>query len=129
MSYDVFVSRFVNGESVALDEGVAREVLAPHVVVQDGNFLQVKVGSGQGGADVYFSSDANITINHVEGDEAMDLVGELVRRLGACLVLPGGTVILNRGEDREHLPEGFKDGWTVTLASTGAEITRVIQAS
>ncbi len=129
VSYEIFVCRFVNGEPVALDKEAVHEALGPYVTVRDRNFLQIKAGSDGGGADVYFSSDTNITINHFGGDEIMNVISELVRRTEASLILPGGTVILSRGEERECLPASIRDGWAVAVAATGEEITRAIRES
>ncbi|ATL27644.1 hypothetical protein [Streptomyces formicae] len=129
MSYDIFVCRFVDGEPAVLDKEVAHEALDPYVTARDENFLQIKAGSDGGSADIHFSSDTNITINHLGGDEIMNVIVELVRRTESSLILPGGTVVLSRDEDRECLPESIRDGWEVAVASTGEEITRAIRES
>jgi len=59
----------------------------------------------------------------------MNVISELLRRLEAVLILPGGTVILSRDEEREHLPQQLQDEWSVVVASTGTEIMRAIRAS
>ncbi|MEU7059410.1 hypothetical protein [Streptomyces sp. NPDC046197] len=130
MSYDVYVCRFVNGEQEPLDMDIVHEVLDLYVTARDPEhgFLQIKSESG-GEADVYLSSEKTITINHFGGDEIMDVISELLRRLDATLILPGGTVILHSDEGSEHLSQNLKDEWSIVIASTGKEITRAIQAS
>ncbi|WP_146046182.1 hypothetical protein [Streptomyces cahuitamycinicus] len=131
MSYDVYVCRFVNGEQELLDQRILQEILAPYVTVRDSEngFLQLRSPAGGGEADVYLSNESTITISHFGGDEMMNIISDLIRRLEAVLILPGGTVIVPRSADRDHLPENFKNEWSVVVASAGEEITKAIQAS
>ncbi|MGW2571096.1 hypothetical protein [Streptomyces sp. NPDC001537] len=131
MSYDIYVCRFVNGEQESLDQDILHEVLTPYVAARDPEhgFLQLKSPTGGGGADVYLTSENSITISHFGGDEIMNVISDLIHRLEAVLILPGGTVIVDRDEDRDHLTQSFRDEWSVVVASTGAEITQAIQAS
>lgn len=130
MSFDIYVCRFENGEPAPLDMSAARAVLAPHVVAEDPelNFIQVSTGVGEQ-ADVYLSNPTNITFNHFGGRGIMDLLAGLQRRLDAVLIVPGGTVVLQREEERELLPSVLKDHSTVVVACTGAEITAAIRAA
>jgi hypothetical protein len=130
VSYDVFVCRFVNGEPASLDQQVVNEVLAPYVTERDPEhgFLHLKAGDG-GEADIYANSETSIMINHFGVGEIMDVVADLLKRLEAVLVLPGGTVVLHRAEDRAHLSQSFRDEWSVVVASTGEKITEAIRAS
>ncbi|MBD0741926.1 hypothetical protein [Streptomyces sp. CBMA152] len=130
MSYDIFVFRFVNSEQVHLERDVIHEILDAHVTERDPerHFLQLKTGEGGGVADIYLSSESSIMISNFGGDGIMDIISEIMQRLEAVLVLPGGTVVLSREADRQHLPEDFKD-WSVVVASTGQEITQAIRAS
>ncbi|MFI0136200.1 hypothetical protein [Streptomyces luteogriseus] len=131
MSYDIYMCRFLNGEQELLDEDILQEILAPYVTAQDAEngFLQLKSPTGGGEADVYLTNESMITISHFGGDEIMSVISDLIRRLEAVLILPGGTVIVPRGADRDHLPQNFRDEWSVVVASAGAEITKAIQAS
>ncbi|MEW2491635.1 hypothetical protein [Streptomyces sp. NPDC048411] len=130
MSFDIYVCRFENGEPALLDMNAAHEVLDPHVVARDPglHFLQVSTGTGEM-ADVYFSSPTNITFNRFGGEGVMDLLAGLLLRLDAVLIVPGGTVVLQREEDEELLPAPLKEGCTTVVARTGAEITEVIRAA
>ncbi|MER7686234.1 hypothetical protein [Streptomyces sp. NPDC097610] len=131
MSYDVFVCRFVNGDQVPQDKNTVYEVLDPYVTARDPehHFLQLKAGEDGGTADVYLNSENSILISNFGGVEIMNIISDLLRRLEAVLILPGGTVILNGDADREHLSQDLKDEWSVVVAPTGAEITQAIQAS
>ncbi|WP_344386954.1 hypothetical protein [Streptomyces vastus] len=104
--------------------------LDPYVTARDPEhgFLQLTAGDG-GQADVYTSTDTNITVSHFSVGEIMDVIADLLQRLGAVLVLPGGTVVLQREEDREHLSQDLKDGWTHVVASTAEEIAEAIRVS
>ncbi|MGR4850785.1 hypothetical protein [Streptomyces sp. LARHCF252] len=86
-------------------------VLDPYVTAQDPEhgFLQLTAGDG-GQADVCTSNDTNVTISRFSLEEIIDVIADLLKRLGAVLVLPGGTVILQRAADREHLSQDLKDG-------------------
>jgi hypothetical protein len=131
VSYDIYVCRFVNGEQELLDQDTLQEVLAPYVTAQDseGGFLQLKSPIDGGGADVYLTNERTITISHFGGDEMMNVISDLICRIEAALILPGGTVIVPRSADRDHLPQSFRDEWSVVVAAEGAEITKAIQAS
>ncbi|WBO63815.1 hypothetical protein [Streptomyces camelliae] len=130
MSYDVFVCRFLSGESIPLNKIVATEVLAPHVVAQDPEhgLFQIRTKDGAS-ADLYFTSDTSIMINHFTDGGVMNVISELLDRIKAVLVLPGGTVILSQDSHREHLPQTLRDEWSVIVATTGSQITQAIQAS
>jgi hypothetical protein len=131
VSFDVYVCRFVNGEQELLDQHILEETLAPYVTAQDSEngFLQLKSPTGGGEADVHLGNESTVTISHFGGDEIMNVISDLIRRLEAVLILPGGTVIVPRSADRNHLPQNFRDEWSVVVASAGAEITKAIQAS
>ena len=131
MSYDVFMYRFTKGESVPLNKGAMHEVLDPYVTARDpeNGFLRITAGADGGEAEIYTGSEESITINRLGGDEVMNVISDLLRRLEAVLVLPGGTVILSRDEDREHLPQQLRDEWSVVVAPTGPEIARAIRVS
>ncbi|MEU6343728.1 hypothetical protein ABZ883_22625 [Streptomyces sp. NPDC046977] len=131
MSYDIYVHRFEGGESAPLDKVIAAEVLDSYVVVRvpDNKFLQLDMGRNER-ADVYFSTDTHITFTRFGGERIMDIVAELLERLGASLVLLGGTVVLRQEAHREHLPQLMRDDdWSVVVARTGQEIMRAIEAS
>ncbi|MER5933556.1 hypothetical protein [Streptomyces sp. NPDC002054] len=130
MSYDIFPCRYVNGEPAPLDRDIALEVLGPYVTARDpeGTFLQLAAGEYQE-ADVYLGTESSFMISHFGGERIMDLISELLQRLEAVLLLPGGTVLINRDEDGKHLPPNMRDEWSVVVASTGEAITRAIRAS
>ncbi|WP_266976376.1 MULTISPECIES: hypothetical protein [unclassified Streptomyces] len=130
VSYDIFVCRFENGETVPLNMSAAHEVLDPFVVARDPatDFLLVSTADGEE-AGVYFNSPTGITFNRFEGHGIMDLLAVLLRRLDAVLVVPGGPTILQRDEDREHLFPALRDEGSVLIARTGAEIDQAIKAS
>ncbi|MGW1882994.1 hypothetical protein [Streptomyces sp. NPDC001970] len=109
---------------------VAHDVLDPYAVGHEGQQESLQLSMGEGGeADVYLSSPTNITFTRFGGAGVMDLVSALLQRLDAVLVLPGGTVILQRDGDRAHLAPFMRDEWSVVVARTGAEITQAIRAS
>lgn len=130
MSSDIFVCRFENGETTPLDMRAAHEVLDPFAVARDPrtNFLQVRTAESEE-AGVFVSSPDNITFNRFGGGGIMDLLAVLLRRLDAVLVVPGGPTMIQRDEDRGHLPAALRDEGLVVVARTGAEIDRAIRAS
>ncbi|WP_330242385.1 hypothetical protein [Streptomyces sp. NBC_00525] len=67
MSFDVFVSRFQNGEPATLDMSAAHGVLDPYAVVRDPetDFLLVSTAEGEE-AGVYFNEP--LRIGHRSGD-------------------------------------------------------------
>ncbi|WP_432115213.1 hypothetical protein [Streptomyces sp. S1] len=130
MSFDVFVHKFENGESVPLDRDAAHEVLAPYAAGQEpgADFVQVSTGRGES-ADVYFSMPTGITFTRFGGEGIMDLLAAVLERLDATLVVPGGPTVVRRDEDREHLHPALRAEWPVVVARTGAEITAAIVSS
>ncbi|MFD8013408.1 hypothetical protein [Streptomyces sp. NPDC058955] len=130
MSYDIFVMRFENGETVPLDMAVAREVLDPFVAGRDpgADVLSVRTADGQE-ADVYLNPPDGITFNRFGGGGVMDLLADLLRRLDAVLVIPGGPVVLQADEARNQLPDVLTDGTPTVVARTGAEIDRAIRTA
>ncbi|QES48239.1 hypothetical protein DEJ50_10850 [Streptomyces venezuelae] len=129
MSFDLFVSRFENGEPAPLDLSAAHEILAPHVVARDpdGHFLQVSTAEGET-ADVYFTGPTGITFNRFGGDGIMDLLAVLLQRLDAVLIAPGGPTMIQRTEDRELLPTSLRNAWPTVVTRTGPEITHAIRS-
>ncbi|MFI8371164.1 hypothetical protein [Streptomyces sp. NPDC085466] len=130
MSFDIFVMRFENGETVPLDMAVAHEVLGPFVVGRDSgaDVLSVRTAEGEE-ADVYLNPPDGITFNRFGGGGIMDLLAELLRRLDAVLVVPGGTVVVQGDEARRQLPGVLADAGPTVIARTGAEIDRAIRAA
>ncbi|MEV5886691.1 hypothetical protein AB0L74_29060 [Streptomyces sp. NPDC052020] len=131
MSYDVFVLRFEKGEPAPLDSRTVQEVLGPYVTARDPGtgFLRIAAKNGGGEADLYIKDESGVAINHFGGNGIMNLISDMLRRLEAVLVLPAGTVIVDRDEDRRHLPLAMRNEWSVIVAPTGEEITRAIRAS
>ncbi|MEU1478514.1 hypothetical protein ACFYZ8_11100 [Streptomyces sp. NPDC001668] len=130
MSYDIFVMRFENGETVPLDMAVAHEVLGPFAVARDPELdvLSVRTAEGEE-ADVYLNPPDGITFNRFGGGGIMDLLADLLRRLDAVLVIPGGPVVIRSDEIRRHLPDALADDCPTVVARTGAEIDRAIRTA
>jgi hypothetical protein len=59
----------------------------------------------------------------------MDLLADLLRRLDAVLVIPGGPVVVQRDEIRRHLPDALAEGCPTVVARSGAEIDRAIRTA
>ncbi|MDD9375135.1 hypothetical protein M8Z33_00290 [Streptomyces sp. ZAF1911] len=130
MSFDIFVMRFDKGETAPLDMAVAHEVLDPFTVARDpeADVLWVRTAEGDE-ADVYLQPPDGITFNRFGSGGIMDLLADLLRRLDAVLVVPGGPVVLTRDEARHQLPEAMVDDCPVVVARTGAEIDRAIRTA
>ncbi|WP_405923970.1 hypothetical protein [Streptomyces sp. NBC_00035] len=130
MSYDIFVMRFENGETVPLDMAVAREVLDPFVAGRDPgvDVLSVRTADGEE-ADVYLNPPDGITFNRFGGGGVMDLLAVLLRRLDAVLVVPGGPVVVQSDDVRHRLPDILADGVPTVVARTGADIDQAIRAA
>lgn len=126
MSYSIYLQRFIDGESAALDQGLLREVLHPHVVVGEGASLFIRADDGSE-ADVFAHPDG-VTIDRPQSGQVFDLVAALMQQLEAVLVLPGGVTLLRTEQDRADLPEGLRDS-AVVVEMTGAAIERAIRAS
>ncbi|MGW1774763.1 hypothetical protein [Streptomyces sp. NPDC002104] len=130
MSFDIFVMRFDEGGTAPLDMAIAHEVLDPFTVARDprADVLWVRTAEGDE-ADVHLQPPDGITFNRFGGGGIMDLLADLLRRLDAVLIVPGGPVVLTRDEARHHLPEAVVNDCPVVVARTGAEIDRAIRTA
>lgn len=124
VSFDVYFQGFVGGESSERGGSQMREVLAPHVVEEDGSLLRIRVGDGD--ADVYLRDDGMMA-NHVSGEAPWDLLVKGAQAADWVIMPVGCPTCVTRQAQRGELPVGLEDG--VVVVETGAALRAVIEAS
>lgn len=124
--FDVFFQRFTNGEADPGGGDAMRRLLEPFIVSEEPRHDFVRIEFGDGGADVYLDGDG-MTVNHVTGAEAWDVLVEGARQAG-WVILPIGcaTCITDEGQ-RAHLPPELDE--EVALVKTGVDLQAVIGAT
>ncbi|MFE6103254.1 hypothetical protein ACFVQ4_25305 [Streptomyces laurentii] len=129
MSFEVFVTRFTDGEAAQLDPTIVRDVLGPYVTAGAGAWLVVETPDG-GRADVGVRADA-VTFHRFGGAGVMDLISALLDRLGAVLLVPGGPFLVHRERDAAQVAPGIREssGWPVMVASDGTALEREIRGT
>jgi len=126
MSFDVFFQRFRDGEGDPGGGEQMRRVLAPHIVQEEAANSFVRVGYGDGGADIYLDSD-NMMANHISGEQTWDLLvqGALAAQ---WVILPAGCpTCLTDESQRAHLPEGLD--LDVIVVRSGEELLHAIHSA
>ncbi|MFD9379779.1 hypothetical protein ACFWBH_30415 [Streptomyces sp. NPDC059999] len=124
MSYSIFVQRFTQGQSAPLNEGLAREILRPYLVADQGEPLLIRAEDG-GEAEVYGDS-TGLMFDRPNWGKIFDIVADLAEQLGAVVVMPGSPTLMRSEADREDLPAELRDEATV-LEWTGSAIQSVLK--
>lgn len=124
MSFDVFFQGFIAGESSERGGPQMREVLAPHVTREDGEFLHVRFGDGE--ADIYLNDDG-MMVNHVSGRDPWDLLVRGARAANWVIMPMDCPACLTGPGQREELPEDLADQDAVAI-DTGADLLRVMES-
>ncbi|MGW0210950.1 hypothetical protein ACWDZ8_36050 [Streptomyces sp. NPDC003233] len=112
MSYGLGIHTFVNGEPVAPDLAVVREILAPYAAVAAGaEGRDFWIRAADGGEAEVFVDDLVIAVDRPHLGEIIGVIAELADRLGA-VVEPGNGTLLCREDRRADLPEGLEEDCT-----------------
>lgn len=127
MSYSIYVQRFAHGDAAPMDDERGQVLLAPHVVAREPEYGFVRIRASDGGeADVY-ASPGSIMVSRFAWGGILDIVADLVERLGAVILLPEGVAILGTAQDRSHLPVELQTD-AVVVDLSGAAIQGVIES-
>lgn len=126
MSFDVFFQGFRHGDTETGGGHLMREVLQPYIAREEPEHRFVLVRTSDGEADVYLGEDGMMA-NHVQGDQAWDLLVDGARSAGWVILPVGCATCITDESQREHLPEGLDD--EVALVRSGAELTAVIRST
>lgn len=122
MSYDVFFQGFIAGEASGIGGAKMLEVMAPHVISQEGaHFLQVRFGDGE--ADLYLSEDGMMA-NHISGRDPWQLLVAGAEAANWVILPLDGPVCLTAPGQREELPDELTDH--VVFVGSGADLLEVI---
>jgi hypothetical protein len=121
MSYDVFFQGFLAGEASGLGGAQMREVMAPHVISQEG--AQVRIRFGDGEADLYLSEDGMMA-NHISGHDPWQLLVAGARAANWVILPLEGPVGLTAPGQREELPDELTDH--VVFIESGPDLLELI---
>ena len=121
MSYDVFFQGFIAGEASGLGGAKMREVIAPHVISQEGGHIRVRFGDGE--ADLYLSEDGMMA-NHISGRDPWQLLVAGAEAANWVILPLDGPVCLTAPGQREELPDELTDH--VVSVESGADLLEVI---
>lgn len=125
VSYSIFVQRFVHGEEEAVDTTVFRNMIAPYVV-GDAAYGCYNVRAGDGSsAEIHVSDEPGMTgfiVTRFTSGAVMDLVTEIARALGACILLQEGVAVVADPMGREQLPPEFRESAVIGLTSAGIDL-------
>ncbi|MEV0093295.1 hypothetical protein [Streptomyces sp. NPDC050738] len=125
MSFSMYVQKSEHGESVPMDEALAREILSPHIAAGGGDPV-VAVRADDGGVTEVYVDASGLMIHRPERDGIFDITAELIDRLDAVLLIPGGPAVVRSETVREHLPEELQRD-AVVIELSGAAILRVLE--
>ncbi|WP_405779166.1 hypothetical protein [Streptomyces sp. NBC_00859] len=133
MSYSIFMLRFVDGETVALDAERLRQVIEPYVVAggPEEAFSQLRAADG-GEADLYHESSREngmpcVTATHFARGTMYGVLARLAAALGASVLPQGGGALIFHENDRRHLPAGLQ-GEALVVAPTAEALRAAIDA-
>lgn len=124
MSFDVYAQRFVGGEPAEVENGVLRELLAPHLIRVESESDFAELHFDDGTADFYGVAEpgTGFMVNHVSGQLAWELFARMASAGDMALMAPGVPTMIFSEAVRVHLPEDLA-GDAVVLSS-GADILR-----
>ncbi|WP_431962429.1 hypothetical protein [Actinacidiphila sp. bgisy160] len=126
MGWSPLIFTFVDGAAVPVpvDLALVRAVLEPHDVgdprltAREDGGLQFFVRAADGGEAEIFVGERDIMVSRPHAGEVFGIVAELVSRLGAVVLDPGGVGVVCRAEEYAHLPAGMRDA-AVVVEMTG----------
>jgi len=131
VSFDVFVQRFENGESVPLDHAAVRNALAEAssapLPAPDGGHLKLKTDDG--GADLYGLRPGSMALmfNHISGFSAWNVIWNIAHTTSAVLLPVGAPTIATSAETLDQLPTELKQA--AIVATDPAPLLQVLKAS
>lgn len=126
MSFDIFVQGFLHGDARDVDVKLARVALTPYLVKNTHGWNLRAAGST---AEIYGVENLakGFMVTHVDGAEIYDLLVEVVKACDLVMLPVGCPAVLARAEQRDHLPEEFRD--TAVVVTSGAELVALIVSS
>lgn len=120
MSFDVYVQRFVDGDSAPADTTLLRALLAPHVARTEPDSDFAQLGFDDGTADLYGIGDpgGGFMVNHVSGQQAWALLADVAVRAGMTVMPAGAAPMIATEAMRMHLPDGLAHDAVVVTSAT-----------
>jgi len=131
VSFDVFVQRFENGDSVPLDHAAVRNALAEAssapLPVPDGGHLRLKTDDG--GADLYGLRPGTMAfmLNRINGLSAWNVIWNIAHTTSAVLLAVGAPAIATTAETLDQLPTELKQA--AIVGTDPASLLQVLKAS
>ena len=129
MSFDVFLERFDDGESVDIDPAAVQAVLEPLVRDRSPEHEYVRITTADGEADVYgyVTPMVGLLVNELEGEAVWDVLVDVARAAGLAISPEGGPTAVTDRSVVTHLPEELAGD--VVLVSSGAELQAAVRGS
>ena len=126
MSFDVFLQGFRSEEAGSGDGVAVMGVLAPLIENTDGGYARIVVPGGQ--ADVYGLEDpsSGLMVNRIAGSAAWDVLVEVAKAGGFCIMPAGCAVGVPKGVALDDLPFELRDN--ALAVTTGADLEQLIAA-
>ncbi|KAB8196346.1 hypothetical protein FH608_006185 [Nonomuraea phyllanthi] len=116
MSFEVFLTRYVNGEEEELDAEHVRSLIRPLVVDQNDVFWSLRAGDGTE-TEVYISEDGSCSFTDPSGGGTDNFMIGVARELGCVLQPAYGPIMIFHEAQRSHLPDRFAER-AVVIQST-----------
>lgn len=135
MSFDIFVARFHDAESIAFKRASFEEVFGKFVAEKQINFLRLRYPNQGGGAEVYINDAEEIRsvmFNHCGGDEFWEGVYQFAKKIEGVIWWPNIDHIsaVANADVLRHLPARFVDQDAhPTVIANGRELVEAIGRS
>jgi hypothetical protein len=127
VSYDVFLFRFLNGDTTDIDASHLMALVEPFIIRREEEHDYVRLRAADGGeADLYGVGEpaASLMFSHWSWGDICDLMAKLGRELDMVIIPPDRPAMIAGEQQRPHLPEEFVSEAVVVRA--GADIQRAI---
>ncbi|MFF8605697.1 hypothetical protein ACF06X_07135 [Streptomyces sp. NPDC015346] len=129
MGWSPLIYTFVDGGEVPVppDPALVRAVLEPHdvgdprlTVGEDGT-LAFWIRASDGSEAEVTADRHGILVSRPHAGAVFGIIAELVSRLGAVILDPGGSGVVCRAEELAHLPAGMRED-AVVIEMTGEAV-------
>jgi hypothetical protein len=128
MSFDIFMTPFKNGQPLAFDRSLIREVFGPDAGLSEDEISRIHY-SDDDGAEVYGAEDEvvidGLSFNHCGGERFFDGLWQLADRTNAVIFWPGdeGNAVATNAEALAHAdPDFIEPLQPVKIVASGGEL-------
>lgn len=122
MSFDVFLQRFVDGDTADLDARALRAVLDSHIARDDRSWKVQRLSFDDGSAEIYGADDLSrgLMLTHVKGLHGWDVIVELARAGSLAVLAVGCPTAVHDASLLLHLPVELRDD--AVVVADGADL-------